>query len=350
MKINIRTVFKTENCGSYLQAWALKEQLSSMGHEVFFSDYKSATTTKSKLINILKCYIKLNFKRGNSLFKKTLAFNKERKAFAISKNGNDCDLCFFGSDTLWNFEDKFFVKNVPFFTGEDVIKPCYTYSMSIGSTGREDFINNERAVSNIQKFKKLAVRDDHTKNVLSEIYPVDNIVKTVDPTMLLDKEVYIKKFTTKNKITGKYLLVYYFGDMTNDLWTELRSFADKNSLKIVNVGFYDNRFDINLPFAPKNFITAFIDADYVFTNTFHGCIFSTIFNKQFATNGIHKKKIESLLNEFSLNSRIATIPKDLERVFMDKVDYETINTLIQEKRNKSIEYLNEAIKEVNCNE
>ena len=49
----------------------------------------------------------------------------------------------------------------------------------------------------------------------------------------------------------------------------------------------------------RNIYVWFPQGEYVFTNTFHGCVFSTIFNKQFATDGIHKKKIEGFLQLLS---------------------------------------------------
>lgn len=350
MKVTIRTVFRTENCGSYLQAWALNEMLSAMGNEVIFSDYKSPVATKDKLLNVLKCYGKLKFKKGSSILKKMLAFNKARKSLKVSKDTNACDLCFFGSDTLWNFKDEFFVDKASFFTGEDVAKPCYAYAISIGSTSKEDFIKQGKAVQNIQKFKKISVRDIHTKNVLSEIYPDENIVKSVDPTMLLEKDVYERKFASKKIIEEKYLLIYYFGTIPKDVWQHIKNLAKAKGLKIVNVGFYDKMFDVNLPFSIENFITAYKNSEYVFTNTFHGCVFSIIFNKQFATNGASKKKIQGLLEEFGLNDRAIEESQDIEKVLTTMVDYEKVNAIIKERREESMCYLESVIKEVKNNE
>jgi len=351
MRINIVTVFKTENCGSFLQAWALKEQLSAAGHDVCYADYKgSVNAYYSCLSNAAKCCLRLRFKRATHILKKTFAFKKVQNGLKIVSSEEKADLCFFGSDTLWNFDNIFFAKEVSFFTGANVKIPCYAYSISVASTSKEKLLKVDGAVENIQKFKGIAVRDKHTEDVISEIYPREKMVRTVDPTMLLDKEVYIKHFSSKESFPQKTLVVYHFGVIPGDMWKALKEFAQKRGLEIVNVGMYEKQFDRSIVAVPTNFISAFANAEYIFTNTFHGCVFSTIFNKQFATDGIHKKKIEGLLEEFSLLDRVVSSAEDVERVLTTPVDYDQVNALVKEKRKASIDYLNRCIHEVKDHE
>lgn len=349
MKVCIRTVFKTENCGSFLQAWALKEALSSMGHDVCFNDY-NYSVLKSNVVAFLKCCLRLRFRRAGDVVRKTLGFKNCQKDLKIVNGIGEAGLCFFGSDTLWNFEEDFFVKQTSFFTGEKLQVPCYTYAISVGSTLPEKFQENSLAVRNIQKFKRIAVRDEHTKEAISKVYPCENIIKTVDPTMLIDKEVYIKRFSAVKSCCPKSLLIYYFGDIPEATRQALREFARKKELAIVYVGMHEKGFDHSFVGIPSNFITAFANAEYIFTNTFHGCVFSIIFNKQFATDGVHKKKIESLLEEFALCDRVLHSSDDLEQVLTSSVDYVQINALINEKRDDSQKYLDHAMREVNDSE
>lgn len=344
MKTNIVTVFKTENCGSFLQAWALKETLSSMGNEVCFCDYKKSFNTKStKIKNIFKCCLRLRFKRARDIWKKSADFKKQQKKLKVASHDQTADLTFFGSDTLWNFEDTFFSQNASFFTGTDWKMPRYAYSISVGSTSKEVFLNHAEAVKSIQSFDGIAARDAHTKDVLSGIYPSERIEKTVDPTMLLDKESYIEHFALKKPNMQKSLVIYYFGAIPENMWRALQVFAKKRGLTILNVGLQGDRAASSVVASPVNFISAFSDAEYIFTNTFHGCVFSTIFHKPFATNGIHKKKIEGLLEEFSLLDRVVSNATDLEAVLTAPIDYERVNTLVQEGRARSISYLKRAI-------
>lgn len=349
MKICITTVFKTENCGSFLQAWALKEQLSAGGHEAYFRDYKKTFDSRlSKITGIIKCCLRLRLRRAWDMWRRSADFKCFQKQLKVADSKeNDADLYIFGSDTLWNFEDKFFRDNAPFFTGADIQKPCYTYAMSLGSTSQNCLVENYVAVKGIQKFKGIAVRDQHTQDVLSGIYPQEKMCRTVDPTMLWDKETYLAHFSAKLPYAQKSLVVYYFGRVPDALWTALKAFARKKGLAIVNVGLdKDHEADMSVVGSPAKFISAFASAEYIFTNTFHGCVFSTIFNKQFATDGAHKKKIEGFIREFSLIDRIVSAAEDVEKVLTRPVDYDRVNALVKEGRERSGAYLNGVIAEV----
>ncbi len=351
MKINIVTVYNSDNCGSFLQAWALWKHLSSAENDVSFCRFKRPTGVYfNRFSSCVKCLLKLRLKRAKSVFVKMSDFIRIRKQLKMSNADNSADLYIFGSDTLWNFDDNFFANNMDFFTGTNITKPCYTYSMSVASTSTENFCKNENGINNIKRFKAIAVRDEHSRNVISTVYPSENIVKTIDPTLLLSKEDYIKNFDSSEAVGGKYLAVYYFGDISEDIWKALKSFAQKKGLKIVNVGVYEEKYDKCVVNSPNNFIKAFANADYIFTNTFHGCVFSTIFNKQFATNGIHKKKIEGFLQEFSLLDRVMTQAEDIEKIFTTPVDYDNVNNSVNEARKKSEDYLQRVLNEVKGNE
>lgn len=351
MKIHIVTVFKTENCGSFWQAWALKEKLSSYGNDVSFCNYKSQSNTYTKkIINIIKCCLRLRFKRAENIIERSVSFKKYHRELKIASAKEMADLYIFGSDTLWNFDDNFFVTNAAFFSGGNIERPCYSYSISVASTSRENFIKVDEAIANIQKFKRIAVRDKHTRNLVSEIYPSDSIEQTVDPTMLIDKETYLKKVPLRPAFSQKTLAVYYFGAIPVDTWKALKAFAQKKGLSIVNVGIYEKQFDYTMVSTPTKFISAFSGAEYIFTNTFHGCVFSTIFNKPFATDGAHKKKIEGFLEEFSLLDRVISSPEDVEKVLETPVDYVAVNALVKEKRDGSIAYLEQCLREVKGHE
>lgn len=352
MNTCIVTVFKTHNSGSFFQALALNEQLSRMGTEVRFCDYTPKVDALSGCVDsAVRCCLKFRFKRAVNIIKKYRGFIKFQKQFkTVQFKNENADVFFFGSDTLWNFHDSFFKNQTPFFTGAGIEKSCYAYSMSVGSTSKEEFAENIEAVKNIQKFKKIAVRDSHSEDVISKFYSKENIVRTIDPTLLMEKEFYVKNFFNENANFEKSLVVYYFGKIPQDMWKKIVDFSRERKLKIVNVGFYEKEYDVSIASSPANFITAFSNAEYIFTNTFHGCVFSTIFNKQFATDGIYKKKIEGFLEEFSLLDRVVTTPEDVEKVFTTPVNYNNVNELIKEARKRSVKYLQDALDEVKGNE
>ena len=105
MKAFIITVFKTENCGSFLQAWALKEQLEALGCEVFFGDYKSTgNSLAKKAVAVMKSCLRFNFKRAVEVIAKTRTYREIQKSLHIASPEIRGEVYFYGSDTLWNFD------------------------------------------------------------------------------------------------------------------------------------------------------------------------------------------------------------------------------------------------------
>jgi len=123
---------------------------------------------------------------------------------------------------------------------------------------------------------------------------------------------------------------------------EIRSFAAKKSLKIISIGYYNNWADINIAGVdPFSWLAYFKNASYVFTSTFHGALFSVIYNKKFFVSFnqyIFDKTLwvlDSLGIDTNQISKIANIELDRE--------YKKINSIIDTKRMKSLQYIQDSI-------
>ena len=94
---------------------------------------------------------------------------------------------------------------------------------------------------------------------------------------------------------------------------------------------------------PEEFIRLFMNAEYVLTNSFHGTAFSINFNKNFlvdldinstvSTNS----RLLNILSLLGLEDRIID-NIDIEKMYQD-IDYSKVNTILDEERRKSINYL-----------
>lgn len=343
MKIGIVTVYKSENCGSFLQAWALKTTLEGMGCEVFFIPYeRSSGDIKNIGWQVAKCYIKLRFKTAHFLLKRKVEFYKAQRNFAIMNGDEKIDAFIFGSDTIWNFENIFFQNSKDFFVGKGIVQPRYAYAVSAGQTSSRFFESDMDVKSELANFDKISVRDEFLKEILEKLYPEKQILRVLDPTLLLDSDDYIK-LTNQTSFFGNYLFVYYFGNMPNQLFTNLFHFAHKQGLKMIKMGFPDKRFDINVTNSPWEFIQYFSSASYIVTNTFHGCIFSVLFNKQFITDEFEKKKIEDFISRYELQTQYIMDPSTVEAKLTETIDYRNINTKIKEDRKISLQFLQEIV-------
>ena len=83
------------------------------------------------------------------------------------------------------------------------------------------------------------------------------------------------------------------------------------------------------------------NADYVITDTFHGCVMSMKFNKQFVAlvRDSNRQKMSSLLDQFGLKGRMCEEFGDLRDRMEPPIDYITINDIIAKETEKSIQYL-----------
>lgn len=88
----------------------------------------------------------------------------------------------------------------------------------------------------------------------------------------------------------------------------------------------------------EKWLSYFRDAKYVITDSFHGTVFSILFNKDFMVYGNNKRgnsRFNSLLGLFSLQNRLtASIPNE-----WPAIDWNTVNVAHRLKREESINWL-----------
>ena len=83
------------------------------------------------------------------------------------------------------------------------------------------------------------------------------------------------------------------------------------------------------------------NASYIITDTFHGCVMSIKFNKQFVAlvRDSNKQKMSSLLNQFGLGGRMCEEFGDLRDRMEKVIDYAPVNEQIAKEAEKSKQYL-----------
>ena len=109
------------------------------------------------------------------------------------------------------------------------------------------------------------------------------------------------------------------------------------------------RKDINdCVFPPvEEWIKGFIDAEFVIANSFHGTVFSILFNKPFiaiANKSRGLTRFESLLKLFQLEDRLIFSYKDLNLNGLKEIDWEKVNDTLKEERDNSEKFLERYLK------
>ena len=90
---------------------------------------------------------------------------------------------------------------------------------------------------------------------------------------------------------------------------------------------------------------SFHDAQYVVTDSFHGTVFSIIFNKPFvvvANTARGRTRFDSLLTTFGLDDRLVTRASEVsDELVHAPIDWRQVNSRIAAESSRSLHYLRE---------
>ena len=157
----------------------------------------------------------------------------------------------------------------------------------------------------IQQFDLITVREKSAVNLVK-----DNFNKeagfVLDPTLLLSKDDYSELFDGKDLPNNKGIYTYI---LDNNDWKDKVVETAKTTLGLPQFSNQHNEQHANTKKTPsiEGWIKGFADADFVITDSFHGTVFSIIFNKPFISLvnvGRGASRFESLLDELELMQRL----------------------------------------------
>ena len=340
MKIGIITVYDAmNNLGSYLQAYALKTHLEALGHDVYF------VQNNSLLTEIKSCVLKLNPKREFFLrIKKCCKFLKSLKKLKTTKKEKISegyfDYLIYGSDEIWNMDNPYFKS--PFFFGSDNNHPKkIAYAISVGEMSKETLDKNLDISKGIFDFKHIYVRDNHTKKLLENL--TNKELRTVcDPTLLipvdkLEKDIKLPK--------QKYIFVYTYG-IDQPMIENIKKFAKEKGLIIVSACFWHIWCDKIIQCEPLQFSTLIKNAEYVFTTTFHGAIFTMLNHKNCCILPI-RYKVKDVVSSLGAEGTLITADCSYEEFCMkmeNPFPAEIFDRKLNDLRTTSVKLLKEVLK------
>ena len=352
MKIGIITHHCINNFGAFLQGWALSEKIKALfpKDEVyiinyimpmqniiniggFFRYYKSSETPVSWLNKITQPSIFRKARKEYYNMTKAV-YNAEQ----INALGMDCIVI--GSDEVWNYLDKKSYSLVKFGGGLKA-KSIVAYAPSAGkSSGADMPIEIKNAMKG---FTALSARDISAQN-LCEIALGVKPMAVCDPTFLADfPEVDNEKI---RRLTEKpYILFYYCNGIPRDLKEKIISDARRKGYRVLGGGEYDKLYsDMSIRLTPFEWVELFKRAEYVYTGTFHGVVFSILNRKNFSVYASIEsriKKICALLDGFGIENR--DIIKDGVWQELNAIDYDEVYLKIDKLRADSENYLKRAV-------
>lgn len=328
MRIGILTQPLRYNYGGILQNYALQTVLKRMGHSVVTLDgeVKCNTSFKKKFFRILKLIF--NFfvdKNGKFLYvwkhQSTIdILSKNTRIFidryiSVQKlkhlSEKDFDVLVVGSDQVWRPSYSNLDEAYLHFARKWKHVKRIAYAASFGSDEWE-YTNEETQFCKqlIKLFDAVSVREKSGIGLCKNHFEKE-VSHVLDPTMLLTKEDYINNLCIKNVEISEGNLFYYFLDGTSCKKKLVNNIARHTGLKSFTVNSLVE--NISAPLVQRiqppieKWLRAFYDARFIVTDSFHGCVFSIIFNKPFVVVGNGKRgmaRFESLLGEFNQQFRM----------------------------------------------
>ena len=222
---------------------------------------------------------------------------------------------------LQNYEEPFIYPN---FTGKRI-----AYAASFGVDNWE-FSDEQTLICKelIKKFDAISVRESNGVSLCKEHFNV-SAIHLLDPTLLVQRQDYFdlcKKVKPSNSFVAVYCL-----DMTDDKRKIIKDLALKKNLPIRLFGANkDAKLSI------EQWLAMFRDAESVITDSFHGTIFSIIFQKPFysiVNEGRGTSRFYSLLSSLGLAER-------MQSDFFDKgINWERVEKELSIFQKKSLDFL-----------
>jgi hypothetical protein len=406
-KVGLLTFHWAPHVGAYLQAYALYNVLRSFNldvivinflpklyaivkpttnlhdlllkyHYIVSEERSLSSTVRGIAGEILTQLFYLGFERRRKAIYETYATLMKLSRRVLSLNElrdvvNALDAVIVGSDQVWNplylrYSDYAYI--IPFRL-KDTRKIAYAASFGI------DYLDSiPPRLLDIYKvwlrdFDAISVREQSDAVFLSKLVGKE-IAHTLDPTLLFNNDWWgIHALPLSGCLlddNADYVFVY---NLTYDMMKLLEPFLNKLREKELTIlayymprpfplkqGIEDikhlikvrNRLGVMFVeyISPFEFLWLIKNAKYVITDSYHGTIFSILFEKNFIVIPPRgkSKRILDLLNLLGLRERAISVCYDvgkLLQIMMEEIDYDLVMKRLEFYRSRSLNFLSSAL-------
>ena len=372
-KIALLTWAKGENYGTSLQCYALQKTIGAeydcsvidiplvsepVWKKLLRNPVKTGAIILRRKINLFLGKVPLayegqkerhaNFVRfRNTHFNLSEPYDSKKK---LAKLNDEYDSFVCGSDQIWNpflFDARYFLD----FVSDN--KKKIAYAPSFGTEHIDSSENEAKIIPLVRDFAFLSCREESGAAWLSE-KTGRNVPCVLDPTLLLQKSEWLKIANENYPRPAHYIFCYFLGKNERYL-SAVFDFAKKNALEVVLIPIYKKDFSrkcvVPRDIGPCEFLSLVEHADFVCTDSFHGCCFSVLFEKPFAPflrfSATDKKsqnaRVQDFLKKLGLEKLLYSKDNDLAKIFASPIDFSSVNAILEAERKKSLSYLFDAL-------
>lgn len=343
-RAGIVTLFGEYNFGNRLQNYAVQQVLRKNGLDAETIKYIGLEDDVPVIRN----------EKDESRLKKFKSFNENiefadeilyKEYEAPKRFAEDYDYIIMGSDQIWNFTfDKIFSDKALGTFAPKEKRVSFSASFGVDYVPEEGSSLYELCKNGLNDIKSISVRESAGKEIVKKLTGRDDAEVLIDPTMMLDESEWEKVMKKpENLKTDKYILKSFLGDVSNDVWKELRRVADENDCEIIDIS------DKNSPYydmGPAEFLYLEKNAFLVATDSFHSCVFSIIFSTPFVIFKRQSKdlqsmysRIETLLETFDMKNRVFN--KKITADILDN-DYSKAHEILKHEQARVNDFLSTA--------
>ena len=378
-RVGLITFHFPYNCGAVLQCWASQTVMERNGCEVKVINYvpwyhrnrytpfknpfqfamqRMRKSEKIKLIAWCSGFARAVYswrlfskhmpreKKFYGFINKNLHLTRMYRSIdALRKDPPKADAYVCGSDQLWNvhltegFDEAYFLR----FGGDDVRRISYAVGADFTEAKNPEaelpeLLSRMDAIS-LRERKSWAAVEKATGGRLP-------MHESIDPTLLLTREDYESIEEKPENVPERFVLTYVMpNESAHKVFNAARKMGEKLGIAVIDVNGnplgINKRIEDNRICSPGEFLWYIRHAEYVFTNSFHGTVFSAIYGKQFMVMPHSKtgNRTTELLAKLGLSQRVAKTGDLAFAHADDPIDYEAAQERIGALRKDSLDYL-----------
>lgn len=379
MKVGILTYHYSNNFGGVLQAYALYKVLESLKTDVEIIDYVPRSYTIAPCPNILRTMglrknplkmdlrdinpttfvkrviVKLKYNRKiehkfnvfrNAMLRSTTEVSED----TISDILSNFDLIIVGSDQIWGPVERnrpIYFLAYEIFTGKRV-----SYAAD-STTAMVDQDHSPVLKGSLGKFDSISVRNNHSQMFVNEVLGTSPEI-VADPTLLWD----FSELACPDAENPKpYIFVYILGDdikggnaqaikQIKETYGNLPVYAATIPTMKFNICDYADKVFYDL--GPVEWLEMIKNASFVYTDSFHGALFSLKFRKPFLAyyaEAMRATRFIDLGKRYQIEKYIVNSVDEIggKGSLLEPPDFTLIDSLIEQHKKQSIRYLKEAL-------
>lgn len=375
MKVGILTFHYSINYGGVLQAFSLYETIKQMGHDVELVnyipqkanikhlDFSSIGIKKTELYRPFKIkYAKIIrrlivfFRFNKQIIKKFSNFLELRCKLSRIVNEKDIqqllqeyDAIIVGSDQVWNpgqrSKPEYFI-HYKDYTGKRI-------SYSADST--TDYINEDDQSlikEALSRFDSISVRNLHTQDFIKSALGTSPTIVN-DPTLLLN----FNNSDSRKPYDEDYILVYKIGsEIIGGESSVLKQLKVDLKCIVIAIVMPNTKFEVNSEVdkviynaGPLEWVEYIKNAKYVYTDSFHGCLFAIKYKVRFLsyyTEELRSSRFKFLVKKYGIGDFVVQNTNEIieKNSFAKTPDFDNIHRIIEIDNKISISFLQNALK------